>query len=367
MKQFITSIFTEAMPRTGVGGVVTASDLLSAATERLDRELSHDPTVAAELGFIIAEGFSNLGEPAKGEALLRSAAPQIEKAFGPAHPLTIRTKTLLASVIVLHDVEGALAVVTEVTPAAVKGLPATATLAVDALEQQSFMLAKLNQSEASYAALRQAIAIGEQYLGPNHEETVWALGLLSNTYARFGNRRLQLDLATRAVDRARRVLGPRRPQLTLTAVERWYADALRANGRPGEAVPILWQVLKDQQQLDPTPTVRVPAPGAALPGADRHRAHRGLPAARGHRPEPAAEPAESDDRRLHRPARRRARLGATDRGSAHRGRRLKAMVERLGVEPPPAMLQRRIRRATTSWRCGDFLRGGAARAGERRR
>jgi hypothetical protein len=79
--------------------------------------------------------------------------------------LTIRTK-ILAAAMLHHDVEGALAVVGEVVPAAVKGLPGNATLAVDALEQQSFMLAKLTFSEASYAALRQAIAIGEQYLGP---------------------------------------------------------------------------------------------------------------------------------------------------------------------------------------------------------
>src|SRR5262249_44341511 len=220
VKQFIASIFTEAMPRSGVGGVVTASDLLSSATTRIDSELANDPTVAAELAGIIADCFANLGEPAKGEALLREAAPRLEKAFGPTHPLTIRSKTLLASVVRLHDVEGALAIVSEVTPAAVKGLPGTAVLAVDALEQQSFILAKLNHSEASYAALRQAIAIGEQYLGPNHEDTVWALGLLSNTYGRFGERRLQLDLATRAVDRARVALAPRRPQLTLSAVER---------------------------------------------------------------------------------------------------------------------------------------------------
>src|SRR5262249_36422671 len=41
VKQFIASIFTDAMPRSGVGGVVTASDLLSSATTRTDSELAN--------------------------------------------------------------------------------------------------------------------------------------------------------------------------------------------------------------------------------------------------------------------------------------------------------------------------------------
>ena len=349
VKQFIASIFTEAMPRSGVGGVVTASDLLSSATTRINSELANDPTVAAELSVIIAEGFSNLGEPAKGEALLREATPRLETSFGPSHPLTIRVKTLLAAVVALHDVEGALAIVSEVTPAAVKGLPATAVLAVDALEQQSFMLAKLNHSEASYAALRQAIAIGEQYLGPNHEETVWSMGLLSNTYARFGDRRLQLDLATRAVDRARTAFASRRPQLTLTAVERWYADALRANDRPGEAVPILWQVLKDQQQLDVTSTLRVRHAKMQLSRAllATGRIDEGLPLLRAAMVlEQEQNPAESDDRRSYSDLMAAALASAWRTGDAlAEEERLDGIVARLRIEPPAATTRRSIRRA----------------------
>ena len=348
VKQFIASIFTEAAPRTGVGGVVTAADLLSSATARIDSELANDPTVAAELSVIIAEGFSNLGDPAKGEALLREASPRLEKAFGPTHPLTIRAKTLLASVVTLHDVEGALAIVSDVTPAAVKGLPATAILAVDALEQQSFILAKLNYSEASYAALRQAIAIGEQYLGPNNEETVWGMGLLSNTYGRFGDRRLQLETATRAFQRGRAAFGSKRPHLTLSSVERWYADALRTNDRPGDAVPILWQVLKDQQQLDVTPTVRVRHAQMELARAllATGRIEEGLPLLRAALVlEREQNAAESDDRRSF------ADLMAGALASAWRTTdalaeedRLDGIVARLRIEPPAAAIRRGIRR-----------------------
>jgi hypothetical protein len=46
VKQFIASTFTRAAPREGVGGVVNAPDLLSAATGRLEKELSLETAVA---------------------------------------------------------------------------------------------------------------------------------------------------------------------------------------------------------------------------------------------------------------------------------------------------------------------------------
>ncbi len=51
-------------------------------------------------------------------------------------------------------------------------------------------------------------------------------------------------------------LGAQRPHLTLTAVERWYAEALRRNDRPADAVPILRRVVDDQRQLDGSDTPR---------------------------------------------------------------------------------------------------------------
>ena len=43
VKQFIASIFTDAKPRDGVGGVVTAADLLLSATDRIEAELRRQP------------------------------------------------------------------------------------------------------------------------------------------------------------------------------------------------------------------------------------------------------------------------------------------------------------------------------------
>ena len=254
---FITSIFTEAVPKSGAGGVVRAVDLLDSATRRIENELADEPAVAAQLGLILAQSYSALGEPVKAEKPLETAIERAERTLGPEHAVTLRLKIQRAVAIGLKDPPGSEALLAEILPVALRGLPATATDAADALEQRSFVVAKQERIAESYASLLQATAIRERYLGRFHVDTISGIGLLSNTYGRFGDRARQLETATEALQRARQALGSRRPHATLSAVERWYADALRANDRPRESVPILRQVLRDQQQLDAAPTVRV--------------------------------------------------------------------------------------------------------------
>jgi tetratricopeptide (TPR) repeat protein len=256
-KRFVTSILERAQPRQGTGGAVLASDLLAVAGGRIESELESDPQAAAELGIVVGAGLSNLGDPQRGEQPLRAAVARAQRVFGPRHPLTIHGRALLAESLSIQKPEEAARIADELVPDALAGLPATAVDAVFALRSQSFQLAKRDLAEASYRPLKQAVALSEQHLGRLHEETVLTLGLLSNTYGRFGEHQLQLQAAEDARSRAEASLGPLRPNVTLTAVERWYAEALRSTNRPADAVPILRRVLKDQRQLDGSDTERV--------------------------------------------------------------------------------------------------------------
>jgi serine/threonine-protein kinase len=256
VRAFIASILTSATPRTGVGGVVTASDLLTSAAGRIETELAGEPRTAAELGFIVAQSFDSLGEPANVEKVLRATVPRAEATFGPNAELTLHAKVLLADAMVLHDVPGALALIEQVLPVARKELPGTAEVLLEALKQHSFDLAKLNRAEPSYADMREAVDLGEKYFGRDDERTIYALGLLANTYGRFGERAKELATASDVVERARRTFGKQRPQNTLLQMERFYADALRNNDRPADAAVILRQVVIDQQHLDAEETVR---------------------------------------------------------------------------------------------------------------
>jgi serine/threonine-protein kinase len=257
VKQFIASIFQRATPRQGVGGAVTAADLLESAGQRIERELVSQPRTAAELGVIVGEGFSALGEPQRGEAPLRAAVARAEREYGPRHPLTVHARALLVESLNAQDIAAAERLVAELVPDALAGLPATAADAVFALRSHSFVLAKRDRAEASYASLHQAIALAEKHLGREDRETVYAIGLLANTYGRFGDRPRQLAAATDALQRAQAAFGNARPHLTLTSIERWYGEALRATDRPADAIPVLRRVLQDQRALDSAETPRV--------------------------------------------------------------------------------------------------------------
>ena len=365
VRGFIASILTSATPRTGVGGVVTASELLTAAAGRIDSELSAEPGVAAELGVIVAQSFDSLGELSKAEPVLRAAVPRAEKTFGRSATLTLRAKTLLADAVVLHDVPGALAMIEDVVPAALHGLPATADEAVAGLKEKAYVLAKLNRAEDSYGALRESLALAEKHFGVLDERTIMAIGSLANTYGRFGDTPNQTVVAADAVERARRAFGAQRPHETLIMMERFYADALQ-NERPGDSVPIYRTVLADQQRLDATETTRTRDAKLQLAYALllSGRLEEGLPLVReAVALERQQNPAESDDRRGFGMALSLALLLAqqTDEGLEQQ-ERLAALVARLGTEPHRSGVLRRIRSARLCALAGQSARAQALAA-----
>ncbi len=258
VKQFIASIFTEATPREGAGGVVTATDLLASAIGRIASELDANPGMAGELGVLIASSCSKLGDLPLGARALRAAVPQCERAFGADHPLTLHGRLLQLEAYNNAGDYGAAEALAGPLVSALRGqLPAHAAMLVEALRETSFLMAKRGNEAASFSALHEAIAVGEAHLGPLDHETLHTRGLLSNTLNHFSHYREALDAAERAVLRTRQALGDARPHTLLTQQERWYADALLKNGKPGTAEPIARQVVADQSALDGTLTPRV--------------------------------------------------------------------------------------------------------------
>jgi serine/threonine protein kinase len=377
VKQFIASIFTQAAPRQGIGGAVTAGDLLTAAAQRIEKELADRPREAAELGVMIGTSFSALGEPQKGTVPLRAAVARAEKEFGRQHPITLQGKWLLVESIDNSDLATSERLLAELIPDALAGLPATAEVAVRVLRSHSFVLAKRNQANESYAALNQAIAVGEQYLSAQHTETISALGLLSNTFARFGERDRQLTSATEAMRRAEIAFSTSRPHVMLTSVERWYADALRANDRPREAVPILRRVLSDQRALDvvETPRVRNARSQLALALDAMGRTNEALPLMR--------EAVSMEERQNQTETDDRIGLAANLTGILVTARRAdealalsdrtEAISRRLGNEPETRAIGHGIRRARILAQRGDHeqatqtAEAAAQRAGDKRR
>jgi eukaryotic-like serine/threonine-protein kinase len=266
-KKFVASIFTNAVPRTGAGGVVSASDLLTAAIPRIESEFATDPGIAAELGVMIADSFDKLGEVDKVAAPAKAALARAEQALGRGNVVTIRAKLLFASEIGRQNNELALTMLDDMLPDAMAGLPETALEAVQGLAEKAFLHGRLNRSEEAYRLFKQSISIGEKYLGAQDPTTITVIGLLSNTYGRFGDRVRMVETAQDAYERAQVAFAKQRPHPSLISAERWYADGLQAIGKPADAVKILRRVVEDQQRLDVVSTHRVRYAKFALAGA----------------------------------------------------------------------------------------------------
>ena len=258
VKQFIASIFTEATPREGVGGEVTAVDLLRSAAHRIEIELKGHASVAAELGVLVADSASSLGAMALVQQASTAALTHCMQAFGPTHALTLRARGLMLDAANFHgDYELAARIGPELVADLRLKLPLHAQLLVTSLRGHSFELAKHERQAPSLAALHEAVDIAEQHLGPLHVETLTSLGLLSNTLVHFALNEQSLPVARLAMERARTAYANQRPHSQLVAPERWYADALNRCGQPAEAEPIARQCVIDQRLLDGENSMRV--------------------------------------------------------------------------------------------------------------
>ena len=254
---FIASTFSQAVPREGAGGIVTAADLLHSAHARVRDELRGQPLVAAELLAIIGDSFHELGDVTAARAVLPEAVERCEQAFGRTHPITLHARVGLAHARV---VQGELAATEHMLPALLADLratmPGSAGDLAAALRHSSYALTKRGDVDAAVAALEEALAIAREHLGPASRATLVTAGLLGNTLATFGRDVAAIEVLEPAVETARELYGAKRPSTELARLESFLAASMGPLGRLGEAEELLRTVLADQWALDGCDTIR---------------------------------------------------------------------------------------------------------------
>ncbi len=261
VKDFIASIFTQAVPRAGSGGAVLAVDLLRAAAQRVESDLAAQPAVAAvaaELGALIGASFNELSETKAGLEWLPKAVAMCTRELGPTHPLTLQTRWRLAEA---ANTQGELAISEPLLPLLLRDLraaqPAQQALLLSALSSQAFVDTKCGRRDQAFANLHEAVDMAQQHFGAASHRALLAQYSLSNTGIHFREYEIALKAITPAFAQAQASLGAQRPHLVLSLVERGMADAMAANHRPREATALLRRVLLDQRALDGEETPRV--------------------------------------------------------------------------------------------------------------
>jgi eukaryotic-like serine/threonine-protein kinase len=257
IKSFIASIFTQAVPKQGEGGVVTASDLLSAANERVETELGNSAADRSELQAMIGASFLALDEPAKAAPVLRRALQSCDASADPERGCRLHAAVLLAdSLLGMRELNEALALLDEHLPERPIS-PDAAQDVVVGWRVRGDILTILNRQQDALASYGRAADLATQWLARDHRAALEVLIARADSFTYFNYTPQHLVAAEQAVRRVTAARAQLRPDVLLTKSERAYGLALVSAGRGVEALPLMRRVLEDTRQLDVADTPRV--------------------------------------------------------------------------------------------------------------
>jgi serine/threonine-protein kinase len=257
IKSFVASIFTQAVPKQGVGGVVTASDLLTAANKRVEEELGSNRADKSELQAMIGASFLALNEHANAAPVLRQALGNCD-ARADAERCRLHAAVLLAdSLLGTRDEEGALAVLDRHLPQDASRSDGDIDDIVGGWRARGEILTVMNRKDDAMAAYSRAGEIADRTLGRSHRATLELLVAKADSYAYFAYTPEYLAAGEEAYQRVSAARGQLRPDTLLTQSERVYSLALVSAGRGKEALPIIRRVVEDTRRLDAGDTQRV--------------------------------------------------------------------------------------------------------------
>lgn len=257
IKSFIASIFTQAVPKQGVGGVVTASDLLTAANQRVEAELQNNRRDKSELQAMIGASFLALNEPANAVPVLRQALANCD-ARTDYEVCRLHAAVLLADGLLgTRDEEGGLAMLDRHLPQDEMKSAAAIEDVVGGWRARGEILTVMNRKDDALAAYSRASQIAERTLGRNHRAALELLVAKADSFAYFAYTPEYLAAGEEAFRRVSAARGHLRPDTLLTQAERVYSLSLVSAGRGMQAVPIVRRVVEDTRKLDAGDTQRV--------------------------------------------------------------------------------------------------------------
>ena len=185
IKSFIASIFTQAVPKQGEGGVVTASDLLSAANKRVETELGNNAADKSELQAMIGASFLALDEPAKAAPVLRRALESCDVGADAHRGCKLHAAVLLSdSLLGTRESNEALALLDEHLPQR----PTSSVAAEDVVvgwRVRGDVLTILNRQKEALASYGRAADLAEHWLAADHRAALEVLIARADSFEYF--------------------------------------------------------------------------------------------------------------------------------------------------------------------------------------
>ena len=213
VKEFVASIFRSADPYFTGEQQMKASQLLTLAKERIDREMASQPESSVELLAIVGEAQANLEEYDAARSTLQAA---LDLAARKLPDGSVHTSQALAQLATIHANEHEYDLAKRELDAVIPqlrdyGRPAVRAL-VNALQTRGFVAGDEGDAERAIADMREAVAIAEESLGENDSETILATRQLAQEYLMAGRSSEAVSAAREAFGRAQTELRRRRAQ-----------------------------------------------------------------------------------------------------------------------------------------------------------
>jgi eukaryotic-like serine/threonine-protein kinase len=250
VKEFVASIFRSADPYFTGGQQMKASQLLTLAKERIDREMASQPESSVELLAIVGEAQANLEEYDAARSTLQAALDLAARRLPEGNVHTSQARAQLATI---HANEREYDLAKRELDAVIPelrdyGRPAVRAL-VNALQTRGFVAGDEGDGERAIADMREAVDIAEESLGENDSETILAQRQLAQEYLMAGKLSEAVSTAQEAFSRAQQNFGSGGRNALLVETEDVYGRALADSGQLAAGIEHLQNSIARTEQL----------------------------------------------------------------------------------------------------------------------
>jgi serine/threonine-protein kinase len=250
VKEFVASIFRSADPYFTGERQMKASQLLTLAKERIDREMASQPESSVELLAIVGEAQANLEEYDDARSTLQAALDLAARKLPNGNIHTSQARAQLATI---HANEREFELAKRELDAVIPelrdyGRPAVRAL-VNALQTRGFVAGDEGDGDRAIADMREAVAIAEESLGENDSETILATRQLAQEYLMAGRQSEAVGAAREAFGRAQTNFGAGGRNALLVETEDMYGRALADSGQLTAGIEHLQNAITRTEQL----------------------------------------------------------------------------------------------------------------------
>jgi serine/threonine-protein kinase len=250
VKEFVASIFRSADPYFTGEQQMKASQLLTLAKERIDREMASQPESSVELLAIVGEAQANLEEYDAARETLQAALDLSARKLPNGNIHTSQARAQLATI---HANEREFDLAKRELDAVIPelrdyGRPAVRAL-VNALQTRGFMAGDEGDGERAIADMREAVDIAEESLGENDSETILAKRQLAQEYLMAGRPAEAVEESREAFGLAQQNFGTGGRNALLVETEDVYGRSLADSGQLTAGIEHLQNSIKRTEAL----------------------------------------------------------------------------------------------------------------------